>query len=84
MSFSCSSEAPPILGDTEADSEIARPRPEDGGIGEGHIKILTAASQVGVPHRLRGGGKGETIQLDSVAHALAKSIQHTIDGDHAQ
>ena len=58
MSFSCSSEAPPILRDAEADGEVARPWPEDGRIGERHVKILTAASQVGVPHRLKRVGKG--------------------------
>lgn len=58
MSFSRSSEAPPILGDAEADGEVTRPRPEDRGIGEGHVKILTAASHVGMPYRLRGVRKG--------------------------
>ena len=52
MSFSRSSEAPPILSNTEADSEVARPGPKYGGVREGDIKMLTVTSQIGVPDGL--------------------------------
>ena len=52
MSFRCSSEAPSILSNAEADSKVARPGPKYGGEREGDIKMLTITSQVGVPDRL--------------------------------
>ena len=62
MSFSRSSEAPPILSNAETDSEVARPRPEDGGVGERNIKMMTITSQIGMPDRLNqrvGEGRRE-------------------------
>jgi hypothetical protein len=59
MSFSCSSETPPILSNAETDGEVARPWPEYGGIRERHVKILTTTSQVGVPYGLGRDGKGK-------------------------
>ena len=56
MAFSRSSEAPPILSNAEADSEVARPGPKYRREREGDIKMLAVTSEVGVPDRLGGVG----------------------------
>ena len=54
MAFRFTSETPPIFNDTQTDSEVARPGPQDSRVGERNIKMVTVMRQVGMPDRLGG------------------------------
>ena len=41
-----------VFGHGERDSDVARPRPEGGGVGDRHLQQLSIVLEVGVPGRL--------------------------------
>ncbi len=52
MTFDLSGELCPLLADRERDSEVARPGPEEGRVGERHVQQVTMTTQVRVPSGL--------------------------------
>ena len=63
MALSLSGETVSLFGHGERDCEVARPRPQRGGVGDRHLQQLPAVLKVGVPRGLgskggREGGRG--------------------------
>lgn len=53
MSLSFTGETVTVLGNTQADCKVARPWPENRGVGERNIQMLAITRDIWMPDRLR-------------------------------
>ena len=80
MSLSSAAVTPPSLSDTETDSQVPRPGPEGGRVGEGYFQVMAVEREIRRPDRLVGREREREVMLQTV-HYACHTTQRLFTGD---